>query len=867
METSQVKEINFEFKRAFLAYSMAKKYDLAGLQQLAMSKIEHHSTEMNIFDVFEALNEDFSKLQGNIDWFQDYLNEKIKVAFEEDHTTFAKNDLFGRISNVALNKFLAQRVIELYSSKVSHMLSTEKEFIQAFSNDYVPTARDSPVEKVSAEVSVAIEEAPIEDCPIHQGLTQGWSVQECSIGDLPVEEAPVQEAFIEETLTIEPKIEVSFGDASRSKTPGLDFAGLDSWGPETSWDFDMRPNGVKAKHEGRDNSPWGSSDNKNSSLNFISVAVNAGSIERAPVTEETPPRDDGYGFLGSKVKKKKKKDVAVTNNEPIPESAPDHEKPEEKDLWSFSFGNATNMKNEKNSAALIGDTFLRPEPASEPVLEPTPEATKKKGKKRAIGKNAAVIEDTSPKPELDSEPLIEPEPEAAKEDGVWGEGSGKKKKGKKGAIKVVEEEPKIEELAPPLFKFTPFPSELLPSADDGWGFGMKKNKKKDAIKIVEEESKIEELTPLPLEPASLVNDDWGFGMKKNKKKSAIKVIEEESKIEEPTPLPLEPAQLVDDGWGFGMKKNKKKDAVKVIEEEPQIEELTPLPLEPAPSADDDWGFGLKKKNKKNAKKVVEEEPKIEELRSPPLEPASLADQDWSFDMKQKKGIKNASQIVEEEPKIEELAPSPLKPAPLVDDVWDSFMVHDKKNKGKNSAKQDTLDTEPPPSHSEPELRTEPEPEPKPEEKKDKLWNDWGSTATKKKKGSRGKKELKVIAAPADGELDELECGLQNLEVICGSDISTTSPYAEQAEDVTLGALKQTEEVETSVNNGHSDLKATSEQPVKVEDGICPVRAKHLLEGDMWKTCRQCRAVLRQVAIQLASTGHADEDGYEMVDRV
>jgi hypothetical protein len=59
----------------------------------------------------------------------------------------------------------------------------------------------------------------------------------------------------------------------------------------------------------------------------------------------------------------------------------------------------------------------------------------------------------------------------------------------------------------------------------------------------------------------------------------------------------------------------------------------------------------------------------------------------------------------------------------------------------------------------------------------------------------------------------------------------------------------------------------SEQAVEAEDSICPARARHLLEGDTWKDCRLCRAVLRQVAIQIARADHTHEDGYEIVDRV
>jgi hypothetical protein len=33
--------------------------------------------------------------------------------------------------------------------------------------------------------------------------------------------------------------------------------------------------------------------------------------------------------------------------------------------------------------------------------------------------------------------------------------------------------------------------------------------------------------------------------------------------------------------------------------------------------------------------------------------------------------------------------------------------------------------------------------------------------------------------------------------------------------------------------------------------LCPRRSYHLLEGDGWKSCERCRAMLREIAVQLA----------------
>jgi hypothetical protein len=62
-----------------------------------------------------------------------------------------------------------------------------------------------------------------------------------------------------------------------------------------------------------------------------------------------------------------------------------------------------------------------------------------------------------------------------------------------------------------------------------------------------------------------------------------------------------------------------------------------------------------------------------------------------------------------------------------------------------------------------------------------------------------------------------------------------------------------------------NLDTASGYMKETESSVCPARARHLLEGDMWKDCEKCRALLCQVVVQLAV--HLDGDGYEMVNRM
>jgi hypothetical protein len=169
----------------------------------------------------------------------------------------------------------------------------------------------------------------------------------------------------------------------------------------------------------------------------------------------------------------------------------------------------------EESAAVVEDTSAKLELTSAPVIRPAPEATKgddvygfdsvltrssktvkKKSKKNVVEQSAAAIEDTSAQLEIDSEPMIHPELEAAKEDDMCSWGFGTKKKGKKSAIKVVEEEPKIEELAPPAFEH----SRL---ADGDWVSAEKPSKKKKGKNSAKQEDLVTEPSSAHSEPELL----------------------------------------------------------------------------------------------------------------------------------------------------------------------------------------------------------------------------------------------------------------------------------------------------------------------------------------------------------------------------
>jgi hypothetical protein len=203
MQISESEKANTEFKRAFLAYLAAKTYNLYGLQELAKEKIEHFGAELSIFDIVEAVRDEFSKLSVGIPWFHEYLEGKVKAAFQEDHTVFAREDFFGRIDNVALLQVLARCLVGLFDERLSSMLNAEREPVPGIFEENSPDRENAAIEAVSEEIPA--KEAYATGGP--EPIEEVYATAEAP----PVEEtyatkeaAPMEEAYaIEETAPVE----------------------------------------------------------------------------------------------------------------------------------------------------------------------------------------------------------------------------------------------------------------------------------------------------------------------------------------------------------------------------------------------------------------------------------------------------------------------------------------------------------------------------------------------------------------------------------------------------------------------------------------------------------------------------------------
>jgi hypothetical protein len=149
-----------------------------------------------------------------------------------------------------------------------------------------------------------------------------------------------------------PKIDMNFDDSGAGKSgSGFELPSLGGWSAGWSastkladtWGFDDTS---KPTDDGGE-TPWDSADKKkkdSSGFDFDLDAFKGGAEPALPV-EEKPVADEGWDSGAPTTKSQKKGKKGVLIEEPVPEPeltpAPEPEKMDEEDPWSFTFSGAT----------------------------------------------------------------------------------------------------------------------------------------------------------------------------------------------------------------------------------------------------------------------------------------------------------------------------------------------------------------------------------------------------------------------------------------------------------------------------------------------------------------------------------------------
>ena len=470
---------------------------------------------------------------------------------------------------------------------------------------------------------------------------------------------------------------------------------------------------------------------------------------------------------------------------------------------------------------------------------------------------------SEPAPEL--EPALAPEPE--KEYDPWSSSFSSTDKNKKKKKKGAVEEP-LPELEPVIKSVPePVPEPKPVKEEDPWGFAvttgkrLKKKKAQDEPKNEEpqppepeSEAMLEPSPPHPEEEPEPVEElaiDPFAGISKMQKKKLQRKMEKEAwlKEEEDAERKEKEAAKI-----FRQLDEDEVEPERIRLEEDGVAERHRLEEEEAATSaaaaavaaavaeakkkkEEPWGVwgavittGKKKKKKK---KGAKEELRVEEPPSPPPEPEPLI----------------------------ELEPSPLAEE-KANDGWGDWSAtaapvnKSKQKKGVTAMIPEPLLEEPVP---EPGLVNIPGPiaESEPVEEKDD-GGDWGlgsiwgvGNKKKKKKGKIAQPENPILPP----EPLVIETAVQEPFAVEEAEAEAKGgwdryPWGKKKNDPKKGALVGQEEKRAEDLAVEEEEKRMQGSILEISSVLCPRRSHHLSEGDGWRSCERCRAMIRVFAAQL-----------------
>lgn len=174
-------------RQALHVYIMVNNYNIPGLHELVLRRIEDLCARLDIFEILGAIENDFVKL-GPDTPIHTFLRKKAKIAFEKDHTIFASEAFLSHLDNTALRWFMLRCVMTLYSDKVSHITNTKKGTCQKL-DECDETIKDLSAKAVTTEQYMSVQ----------QNLLTPLANEHDSI----VEERCDEEPFVSETTSTE----------------------------------------------------------------------------------------------------------------------------------------------------------------------------------------------------------------------------------------------------------------------------------------------------------------------------------------------------------------------------------------------------------------------------------------------------------------------------------------------------------------------------------------------------------------------------------------------------------------------------------------------------------------------------------------
>jgi hypothetical protein len=116
-----------KLKHALRVYIATINPQLSDLNLHAIRHIQTHAEHLSIFEMLDAVKEDFTRLTHlqSDGWVHAFLREKAQAAFEKDHAVFRNDALLSTLDNAVLGKLVMNWVTEIYDEKMKQMFAAE----------------------------------------------------------------------------------------------------------------------------------------------------------------------------------------------------------------------------------------------------------------------------------------------------------------------------------------------------------------------------------------------------------------------------------------------------------------------------------------------------------------------------------------------------------------------------------------------------------------------------------------------------------------------------------------------------------------------------------------------------------------------
>ncbi|KAK0622764.1 hypothetical protein B0T14DRAFT_494359 [Immersiella caudata] len=392
-------------KTAFGVYSVARQYELRGLETLAREEISLLGSKCSVSSFIDAAQQEYPKTIGRDHWLRECATSLMKSAIKNDLSLDTQEGTDDEAEGIPAASVILMSLLKVCREMIAEVANAKPTEAQGQESDTIDS--EAVATPVDEPTDIARDEStPDIACDTDSKTTIATPVEEPEPEPEPVKEGEREAADM-----------WGFGtatDPNHAKEPE----------PEPAAEPELE---VKVEDDG-----WGigpTTSKKHLKKKKGAASIPEPELEPEPTPELEPEKkDDGnlWGFSTSISKKYKKKKVATVDPEPEPELEPEpepepveQEKKDDDEIWGFATTSPKKDKKKKVKKGAVVDPGPGPEP--EPVKEEKKDdddmwafATTTSKKYRMKKKKGAAA-DLEPEPTPEAEPIpevkeTEPEP-------------------------------------------------------------------------------------------------------------------------------------------------------------------------------------------------------------------------------------------------------------------------------------------------------------------------------------------------------------------------------------------------------------------------------------------------------------------------